>query len=142
MQRNVIDNITEGKDVKDLFELPKVERKTIKIDTEKIQKNRSKFKIPKNMEREDLYSEKIIKKQDYNLKGKLILPLLNFNFLNNQSVKWKNGETERILASEYYNNSYKESVRIRNSTEGSKTIRNNYKMMWDFVSGYVKKKKK
>ena len=142
MSRNVIDSIYEGKDVKDLFELPKVERKTIKIEPEKIQKNKSKFKIPKHMEREDLYSDKLIKNQDYNLKGKLILPLLNFNFLKNESVKWKNGETERILANEYYNNSYKESVRLRNNTEGSKTIRNNYKMMWNFVNDYVKKKKK
>ena len=141
MSRNVIDNIKEGKDVKDLFELPKVERKTIKTDTKKSKKTLSKsMRFNTDSKRYDLYINKYIKKDNTNLHDKLILPLLKYNFNKNDNVKWNNGETEKILANEYYNNAYKESVRLRNHFEDNDSIQKNYKNMWTFVDEYSKQK--
>jgi hypothetical protein len=141
MSRNVIDSIKEGKDVKDLFELPKVERKTVKTDTKKSKKTLSKsMRFNTDSKRYDLYINKYIKKDNTNLHNKLILPLLKYNFNKNDNVKWNNGETEKILANEYYNNAYKESVRLRNHFEDNDSIQKNYKNMWTFVDEYSKQK--
>jgi hypothetical protein len=68
------------------------------------------------------------------------LPLLNHKFKNNSNVKFKQGETEKILAFEYYQNSYKQCVEINNAQEPLNSIRANYKLMWKNVNSFVKKK--
>ena len=57
---------------------------------------------------EGLFSEKFIKPHKKNYKNLLILPLLNHKFKCNANVKFRQGETEKILAFEYYQNSYKQ----------------------------------
>ena len=87
-----------------------------------------------------LYSEKFIKPHKKNYKNILILPLLNHKFKNNANVKFRQGETEKILAFEYYQNSYKQCVKLNHSQEPLNAIRANYKLMWGNVNSFLKRK--
>jgi len=98
------------------------------------------MRLNSEIERNNLYIGKYIKKNNTNLHNKLILPLLKYNFNKNDNVKWNNGETEKILANEYYNNAYKESIRLRNHFEDNNSIQKNYKNMWTFVNDYSKQR--
>ena len=138
MCNNVIDNIVEGKEINDLFNPPQPKKRTLQ----------SLIKLPKlnnNKEDEDkktngLFSEKFIKKQNKkNYKELLILPLLKHKFTTNSNIKFRQGETEKILAYEYYQNSYKQCVKLDHSQEPLDSIRANYKIMWNNVNSYVNK---
>ena len=70
----------------------------------------------------------------------MILPLIKHKYHLNTNIKYKQGETEKILAFEYYQNSYKQCVKINNAQEPLNSIRANYKLMWKNVNSFVKKK--
>ena len=143
MCNNVIDNIIEGKEITELFNPPAQSKKGMRNPTYKLPKVNNNANIIKEEEKKQnngLFSEKFIKPHKKNYKNILILPLLNHKFKNNANVKFRQGETEKILAFEYYQNSYKQCVKINNSQEPLNSIRANYKLMWKNVNSFLKKK--
>lgn len=72
------------------------------------------------------------------------LPIINnkikYNNSNNKylNVKFKEGETERILSHEYYKSSYNNCVSVNKSNISNNTLKNNYNLMWKFVQNYSK----
>ena len=142
MCNNVIDNIIEGKEIAELFNPPSQIKKGSKSLTYKLPKvnNSSIIKEEEKKQNNGLFCEKFIKPHKKNYKNILILPLLNHKFKNNSNVKFKQGETEKILAFEYYQNSYKQCVKINHSQEPLNSIRANYKLMWNNVNSFLKKK--
>ena len=137
MCNNVIDNIISGKEVSELFHIPS-RMKAKKMST----------KLPKLTQiNEDntgkvLYSEKFIKPKKKNYKELLILPLIRHKYKSDENIKFRQGETEKILAYEYYQNSYKKCVQLTKSQEPLSSIRENYKLMWDYVNTYGNKMRK
>ena len=137
MCNNVIDNIISGKEVSELFHIPS-RMKAKKMST----------KLPKLTQiNEDntgkvLYSEKFIKPKKKNYKELLILPLIRHKYKSDENIKFRQGETEKILAYEYYQNSYKKCVQLTKSQEPLSSIRENYKLMWDYVNTYANKMRK
>ena len=89
-----------------------------------------------------LYSEKFIKPKKKNYKELLILPLIRHKYKSDENIKFRQGETEKILAYEYYQNSYKKCVQLTKSQEPLSSIRENYKLMWDYVNTYGNKMRK
>ena len=143
MCNNVIDNIIEGKEITELFNPPAPSKKGMRNPTYKLPKVNNNSNIMKEEEKKQnngLFSEKFIKPHKKNYKNILILPLLNHKFKNNANVKFRQGETEKILAFEYYQNSYKQCVKINNSQEALNSIRANYRLMWKNVNSFLKKK--
>jgi hypothetical protein len=138
MSRNVIDSVANGKDISELFQNPI--HKKAKSTHSILPKLSSSTNINNQNDRKELFIEKFIKKSDDNVKDSLILPLIKHEFKSNENVKFKQGETEKILAFEYYQNSYKQCVQINNSQEPLNSIRANYKLMWKNVNSFVKKK--
>ena len=138
MCNNVIDNIIQGKEINELFQSPNL-RKTKKFQTRfpKL----SKVKEAENKKSTVLFSEKFIKPSKKNYKDILILPLINHKYKCNQNIKFRQGETEKILAYEYYQNSYKQCVQLSKSQEPLNIIRANYKLMWNYVNSYLDKNK-
>ena len=138
MCNNVIDNIIAGKEVNELFQVP----------TRISKKKTTMSRLPKvniiNEDKDDnvLYSEKFIKPTKKNYREILILPLIKHKYNYNQNIKFKRGETEKILAYEYYQNSYKQCVKLSKSQDSLNTVRKNYKMMWNYVNTYGEKKNK
>ena len=142
MCNNVIDNIIEGKEINELFNPPVQYRKSYKHLNTKLPKVNS-MSIMKEDDKKTnngLFSEKFIKPHKKNYKSLLILPLLNHKFKSNANVKFKQGETEKILAFEYYQNSYKQCVKMNHSQEPLNSIRANYKLMWRNVDYFLNKK--
>jgi len=142
MCNNVIDNIIEGKEINELFNPPIQYRKSYKHLNTKLPKVNS-MSIMKEEDKKTnngLFSEKFIKPHKKNYKSLLILPLLNHKFKSNANVKFKQGETEKILAFEYYQNSYKQCVKMNHSQEPLNSIRANYKLMWRNVDSFLNKK--
>jgi len=142
MCNNVIDNIIEGKEINELFNPPVQYRKSYKHLNTKLPKVNS-MSIMKEEDKKTnngLFSEKFIKPHKKNYKSLLILPLLNHKFKSNANVKFKQGETEKILAFEYYQNSYKQCVKMNHSQEPLNSIRANYKLMWRNVDSFLNKK--
>ena len=142
MCNNVIDNIIEGKEINELFNPPIQYRKSKKYLNTKLPKVNS-MSIMKEEDKKTnngLFSEKFIKPHKKNYKSLLILPLLNHKFKSNANVKFKQGETEKILAFEYYQNSYKQCVKMNHSQEPLNSIRANYKLMWRNVDSFLNKK--
>ena len=143
MCNNVIDNIIEGKEITELFNPPNQAKKGMRSMTYKLPKvnnNSSIIKEEKKKQNNGLFSEKFIKPHKKNYKNILILPLLNHKFKNNANVKFRQGETEKILAFEYYQNSYKQCVQLNHSQEPLNSIRANYRLMWKNVNSFLKKK--
>ena len=143
MCNNVIDNIIEGKEITELFNPPSQIKKGMRKQTNKLPKVSNNSSITKEEDKKQsngLFSEKFIKPHKKNYKNLLILPLLNHKFKNNANVKFRQGETEKILAFEYYQNSYKQCVKINNAQEPLNSIRANYKLMWKNVNSFLKKK--
>ena len=142
MCNNVIDNIIEGKEITELFNPPSQIKKGNRNMTYKLPKvnNSSVIKEEEKKQNNGLFCEKFIKPHKKNYKNLLILPLLNHKFKNNANVKFKQGETEKILAFEYYQNSYKQCVKINHGQEPLNSIRANYKLMWKNVNSFLKKK--
>ena len=144
MCNNVIDNIIEGKEITELFNPPTQAKKGYRNTTLRLPKMSNKSSIIKEEEDKKqntgLYSEKFIKPHKKNYKNILILPLLNHQFKNNANVKFRQGETEKILAFEYYQNSYKQCVKLNHSQEPLNAIRANYKLMWGNVNSFLKRK--
>ena len=143
MCNNVIDNIIEGKEITELFNQPSQIKKGMRKQTNKLPKVSNNSSITKEEDKKQtngLFSEKFIKPHKKNYKNLLILPLLNHKFKNNANVKFRQGETEKILAFEYYQNSYKQCVKINHSQEPLNSIRANYKLMWNNVNSFLKKK--
>ena len=143
MCNNVIDNIIEGKEITELFNQPSQIKKGMRKQTNKLPKVSNNSSITKEEDKKQsngLFSEKFIKPHKKNYKNLLILPLLNHKFKNNANVKFRQGETEKILAFEYYQNSYKQCVKINHSQEPLNSIRANYKLMWKNVNSLIKKK--
>ncbi len=135
MCNNVIDNIIAGKEVNELFYNPS-RMKTKKFSS----------KFPKlvqlnedNNNNKILYSEKFIKPKKKNYKELLILPLIRHKYKTDQNIKFRQGETEKILAYEYYQNSYKKCVHLTKSQESLNSVRANYKLMWNYVNTYGNK---
>ena len=134
MCNNVIDNIVQGKEVNELFQNPT-----------RIKAKRTTNKLPKltqiNEENNSnaLYSEKFIKPKKKNYKEILILPLIKHKYHLNTNIKFKQGETEKILAYEYYQNSYKKCVQPTKNQDSLNTARSNYKLMWNYVNTYGNK---
>ena len=141
MCNNVIDNIIEGKEINELFNPPNQYKKTNKYLNNKLPKvnNISTIKEDEKKTNNGLFSEKFIKPHKKNYKNLLILPLLNHKFKNNANVKFREGETEKILAFEYYQNSYKQCVKMNHSQEPLNAIRENYKLMWKNVDSFLNK---
>ena len=144
MCNNVIDNIIEGKEITDLFNPPSQAKKGLRNNSLRLPKVSNKSRISKEEEDKKqntgLFSEKFIKPHKKNYKNILILPLLNHKFKNNANVKFRQGETEKILAFEYYQNSYKQCVKLNHSQEPLNAIRANYKLMWGNVNSFLKRK--
>ena len=143
MCNNVIDNIIEGKEITELFNPPNQAKKGMRSMTYKLPKvnnNSSVIKEEEKKQNNGLFSEKFIKPHKKNYKNILILPLLNHKFKNNANVKFRQGETEKILAFEYYQNSYKQCVQLNHSQEPLNSIRANYRLMWKNVNSFLKKK--
>ena len=143
MCNNVIDNIIEGKEITELFNPPNQAKKGMRSMTFKLPKVNNNSSIIKEEEKKQsngLFSEKFIKPHKKNYKNILILPLLNHKFKNNANVKFRQGETEKILAFEYYQNSYKQCVQLNHSQEPLNSIRANYRLMWKNVNSFLKKK--
>ena len=143
MCNNVIDNIIEGKEITELFNPPSQAKKGMRSMTYKLPKvsnNSSIIKEEEKKQNNGLFSEKFIKPHKKNYKNILILPLLNHKFKNNANVKFRQGETEKILAFEYYQNSYKQCVQLDHSQQPLNSIRANYKLMWKNVNSFLKKK--
>ena len=144
MCNNVIDNIIEGKEITELFNPPTQAKKGYRNTTLRLPKVSNKSSISKEEEDKKqntgLFSEKFIKPHKKNYKNILILPLLNHKFKNNANVKFRQGETEKILAFEYYQNSYKQCVKLNHSQEPLNAIRANYKLMWGNVNSFLKRK--
>ena len=144
MCNNVIDNIIEGKEITELFNPPTQAKKGYRNTTLRLPKMSNKSSIIKEEEDKKqntgLFSEKFIKPHKKNYKNILILPLLNHKFKNNANVKFRQGETEKILAFEYYQNSYKQCVKLNHSQEPLNAIRANYKLMWGNVNSFLKRK--
>ena len=138
MCNNVIDNIAAGKEISELFQIP-TRIKTKKV-TNKLPKLGS--QIYEDKKNNLLYSEKFIKPSNKNYRKILILPLIKHKYKFDQNIKFKQGETEKILAYEYYQNSYKQCVKISKSQESLNTVRANYKLMWKYVNSYYDKKNK
>ncbi|MCQ2816858.1 MAG: hypothetical protein MJ252_06295 [archaeon] len=150
LKNNVIDQIIEGKEVMNLFEplrkntirksVREGSRKLTAMSLPKIDNYRIKMLSEEN-ERDQLYSEKFIKKADGNLKQKLLLPFLSYEFKKNENVRFRPGETEKILSFEYYNNAYKQCCSIKTDS-GSIGLKENYDNMWKFVNNYASPTKK
>ena len=143
MCNNVIDNIIEGKEITELFNPPSQIKKGMRKQTNKLPKVSNNSSITKEEDKKQsngLFSEKFIKPHKKNYKNLLILPLLNHKFKNNANVKFRQGETEKILAFEYYQNSYKQCVQLNHSQQPLNSIRANYKLMWKNVNSFLKKK--
>ena len=143
MCNNVIDNIIEGKEITELFNPPSQVKKGMRNMTFKLPKvsnNSSMIKEEEKKQSNVLFSERFIKPHKKNYKNILILPLLNHKFKNNANVKFRQGETEKILAFEYYQNSYKQCVQLNHSQEPLNSIRANYRLMWRNVNSFLKKK--
>ena len=143
MCNNVIDNIIEGKEITELFNPPSQIKKGMRKQTNKLPKVSNNSSITKEEDKKQsngLFSEKFIKPHKKNYKNILILPLLNHKFKNNANVKFRQGETEKILAFEYYQNSYKQCVKLNHSQEPLNSIRANYKLMWGNVNSFLKRK--
>ena len=143
MCNNVIDNIIEGKEITELFNPPsqiKKGNRSMTFKLPKVNNNSSVIKEEEKKQNSGLFSEKFIKPHKKNYKNILILPLLNHKFKNNANVKFRQGETEKILAFEYYQNSYKQCVEINHSQEPLNSIRANYRLMWGNVNSFLKKK--
>ena len=147
MSKNVIDNVVGGKDIMELFQPPTLNANANVPLMKKANSQSMKMLLPKvnvngkeRDERKELFSEKFIKKVDDNVRDTLILPLIKHEFKSNENVKFKQGETEKILSFEYYTNSYKACCRIKQGLEPIEALRKNYKLMWNFVDGYRKNK--
>ena len=144
MCNNVIDNIIEGKEITELFNPPSQIKKGNRSMTFKLPKVSNNASVIKEEEKKQqnngLFSEKFIKPHKKNYKNILILPLLNHKFKNNANVKFRQGETEKILAFEYYQNSYKQCVQINHSQEPLNSIIANYRLMWGNVNSFLKRK--
>ena len=136
MCNNVIDNIIAGKEINELFQVPS-RIKTKKMSTKFPKLNQLNEDNSKNA----LYSEKFIKPKKKNYKDLLILPLIKHKYKLDQNIKFRQGETEKILAYEYYQNSYKQCVQLTKSQESLNSVRANYKMMWNYVNKYGNKMK-
>ena len=146
MCNNVIDNIIEGKEINELFN-PQVQFKKSYKHLNRLPKLSSNnisgvMKEEEKKSNNGLFSEKFIKPHKKNYKSLLILPLLNHKFKSNANVKFRQGETEKILAFEYYQNSYKQCVKMNHSQEPLNSIRANYKLMWKNVDSFLNKKNK
>ena len=141
MCNNVIDNIIEGKEINELFNPPIPFKKNYKILNTKLPKVSSLTNIREEERKSNngLFAEKFIKPHKKNYKNLLILPLINHKFKNNANVKFRQGETEKILAFEYYQNSYKQCVKINNSQQRLNSLRANYRLMWKNVDSFLKK---
>ena len=146
MCNNVIDNIIEGKEINELFNPPVQFKKSYKHLNRlpKLSSNNISgvMKEEEKKSNNGLFSEKFIKPHKKNYKSLLILPLLNHKFKSNANVKFRQGETEKILAFEYYQNSYKQCVKMNHSQEPLNSIRANYKLMWKNVDSFLNKKNK
>ena len=144
MCNNVIDNIIEGKEINELFNPPMQYKKGVKHLSSKLPKLSSSKLVIKEEDKKPnngLFSQKFIKPHKKNYKSLLILPLLNHKFKSNANVKFRQGETEKILAFEYYQNSYKQCVKMNHSQEPLNSIRANYRLMWRNVDSFLNKKK-
>ena len=137
MCNNVIDNIISGKEVSELFHIPsRTKAKRVSTKLPKLSQ------ISEDNTGKVLYSEKFIKPKKKNYKELLILPLIRHKYKNDENIKFRQGETEKILAYEYYQNSYKKCVQLTKSQEPLSSIRENYKHMWDYVNTYGNKMRK
>ena len=143
MCNNVIDNIIEGKEINELFNPPAQFKKgSVKhLNKLPIVSSNNLLREEEKKTNNGLFSEKFIKPHKKNYKSLLILPLLNHKFKSNANVKFRQGETEKILAFEYYQNSYKQCVKMNHSQEPLSSIRANYKLMWRNVDSFLNKKK-
>jgi len=136
MCNNVIDNMIAGKDINELFQSP------TRTKTKKAATKFPKLQINDDKNGNILFSEKFIKPKKKNYKDLLILPLIKHKYKLNQNIKFRQGETEKILAYEYYQNSYKQCVQLTNSQDSLSTVRANYKLMWNYVNTYGNKIRK
>ena len=92
--------------------------------------------------RNTLYSEKFMKLNEghtNDIKDRLLLPIINYETKTNERREFKKGETEKLLSYEFYNNSYKNCVRIHPS-KGFQNVSMalHYKNMWNYVDAYTK----
>lgn len=140
MSRHVIDNIAANKDVSDLFGPPQeVANKVIPKKLPKLSSSMSVKLLREDAdERQGLFSEKFIKKGEDNVKDRLILPLINHEFKSNPNVKFRRGETEKILMFNYYQNSYQQCCKLERSGQSVSVLRANHHLMWNFVKNYNK----
>ncbi len=138
MCNNVIDNIIEGKEISELFNPPTQHKKLTKKSSSHLPKLAN-AKEEEEKKSSGLFSEKFIKQRKKDYKELLILPLIKHKFKSNENIKFRQGETEKILAFEYYQNSYKQCVKLNHSQEPLSSIRANYQLMWKNVNSFADK---
>ena len=59
-----------------------------------------------------------------------------------ENIKFKEGETDRILSYQYYTSSFNNCCEIKKNQVSNDSLRKNYNMMWNFVQDYTGHKKK
>ncbi len=70
-----------------------------------------------------------------------------FRFFNviiirkSENIKFKQGETDRILSYQYYLSSFNNCSEIKNNQVSNESLKKNYKLMWNFVQDYTGHKK-
>jgi hypothetical protein len=142
MVKNLMD-IGTKKDFKEIYLQTTKERgagtqRTRKMGEKDRQTKRKKHKNNNS----SLYCEKLYKNSNtmavsFNMP---ILPEINDQKIEN--IKFRRGETERILMNEYYRNCYNSSIQVSKFNSDFDTnvaLRKNYSRLWESVNDYKDK---
>jgi hypothetical protein len=139
MAKNIIDLGTK-RDIRDLnINYPAVNIKgPLTQRTKKIGGIKNLTKQKHSIERDAFFAEKLITRIEGENKPAM------FSLLDKKTsyIKFKKGETERILANEYYQNSYKSSIRtsgLAYNIEDNSHVQNNYNRLWKSVNEFKDK---
>jgi hypothetical protein len=142
MTKNIID-IGTKKDIKDLnINYP---TSNVKIPlTQRTKKIGVKSNLPKYktfVERENFYCEKLFSNATASNEKKSE-HIISLPKITEKNVKFKKGETERILANEYYQNSYKSCIKTSGpaySIEDNSHVQKNFGRLWKSVNEFKDK---
>ncbi len=142
MAKNLLDLGTK-KDNKEIHILTTKERAAGTQKTKKqAEKQKGKRMKYRKMNNSTLFSEKLFKNSNtlsmpINMPN---LPMIKEQKIEN--IKYRRGETERILVNEYYQNCYNSSIKIsrfNSDLDTNDALRNNYNRLWDNVNDYKEK---
>jgi hypothetical protein len=141
MTKNIIDLGTK-RDIRDLnINYPALNIKgPLTQRTKKIGGIKSIPKQKHNIERDGFFAEKLISSSK--AEAEKSNPFGKLTDKKSHNIKFKKGETERILANEYYQNSYKSSIKtsgLAYSIEDNSHIKQNYNRLWKSVNEFKDK---